>query len=286
MIFCAAILKDSNFYLVERSYKEDSQISAERLLIDGSNFEITHEYDAAGRKVKSTYPGGQELITVWTERSQLLSQSFNGRLSASFSYDDGKRETERRFGNDLVQNSLYRTDNLLQSKSIAGVTGFSYDYDANKRKTEEINAEMPDYSQHFAYDPEARLVSWTRDGNRGSLRSIQMWNLSLEGDWNRTVTDGQVENRSHNGVHEITEVSTCRKTLAYRHDPRGNLELDPRAGQTYEWDFDNQLSAANKLDPKAVALLAEMKALREDIQANHRLTEKKRARLLEKLDEC
>ncbi|MBF0202013.1 MAG: RHS repeat-associated core domain-containing protein [Desulfamplus sp.] len=29
-----------------------------------------------------------------------------------------------------------------------------------------------------------------------------------------------------------------------------------------------------------------MKALREDIQANHRLTEKKRARLLEKLDEC
>ncbi len=108
---------------------------------------------------------------------------------------------------------------------------------------------------------------------------------SLEGDWNQTVVDGQAQNRSHNGVHEITEISVAGEALTYRHDPRGNLVLDPQAGQSYEWDFDNQLSAANKLKPKAIALLAELQQSREDITNDPSLSEKKRDRLLAKLAE-
>ena len=93
-------------------------------------------------------------------------------------------------------------------------------------------------SQFFSFDPEDRLKDWSTPG--GILPSNRSWDLSLEGNWKTSQKDGIIENRTHNGVHEISDIDGVQ----IYHDDKGNLIQD-KSGQQYNWDFDNQMSSAN-----------------------------------------
>jgi RHS repeat-associated protein len=160
--------------------------------------------------------------------------TFNNALVANFNYDNAGRKVAANFGNGIVETRTYQADNLNTSINTPGVTSFGYTWDANKRKLTQTETGIPLNNQTYSYDDEDRLASFNR--NNGDN---QTWNLSLVGDWNQFNNNGNVENRTHNAVHEITTVDA--NPLA--HDLKGNLTQN-KNGQTYAWDIENRLTTA------------------------------------------
>jgi RHS repeat-associated protein len=138
------------------------------------------------------------------------------------------------FGNGLIETRTYQTDNLNATITTPGVTSFGYTWDANKRKLTQTETGIPINNQVYTYDDEDRLTGFNR--NNGDN---QAWSLSLVGDWNQFNNNGNMENRTHNAVHEITTIDANPLV----HDLKGNLTTN-KNGQTYAWDIENRLTTA------------------------------------------
>jgi RHS repeat-associated protein len=160
--------------------------------------------------------------------------TFNNALVANFNYDNAGRKVAANFGNGITETRTYQADNLNTSINTPGVTNFAYTWDANKRKLSQTETGIPLNSQTYSYDDEDRLASFNR--NNGDN---QTWNLSLVGDWNQFNNNGNVENRTHNTVHEMTAVNAVPLT----YDVKGNLTGNSN-GQVYAWDIENRLTTA------------------------------------------
>ena len=250
---------------------------------------VTRGYDAADRLTTITYPlqgsngvgtpgGGQVVTRTFTPRNQLASVTMDpegpgaGGVATSvamFTYDPGMRETNRGLGNGLERNTVYtRADNLVTAMTAQedvavnpaqrpGLS-WSYTYDANKNlASATTGGVMANYSFTTEQDDADRLTKWLRPNGE-----LNQWAFSLVGDWDSysgsTLVPGSnqldpfAQVRTHNPVHEITTVDSGGAALAaLSHDPKGNLTTD-EDGQTYAYDFDNQLhevkdSGGNKL---------------------------------------
>ncbi len=225
---------------VTRTYDNASRLTSESLVIDGSTYIIGYSYDDANRQTSITYPDGKVIERAYTDRNLLASVGVQGEMTSLITslYDAGQRETTRTYGNGLVRANIYRPDNLINQITVNGLYGsvldLSYSYDANKRKTEEIDALTASASQTFNYDTEDRLSSWAGNSN------TQSWNLSAVGDWDATIKNGTIENRTHTAVHEVSVIDG--NLLAY--DFKGNLTSHSN-GQLYAWDSENRMTSAN-----------------------------------------
>ena len=236
---------------------------------------ITRGYDAADRLTTITYPlqgsngpntpgGGQVITRTFTPRNQLASVTMDPDGSgpaaatsvADFTYNPGMRETHRGLGNGLARDTTYgRADNLVTAMTVQedvavnpaqrpGLS-WSYTYDANKNlETATTGGLMSNYSFTIEQDDADRLSKWLRPNGE-----LSEWALSLVGDWktysgsklvgNTTVPFSQ--DRTHNPVHEIKTIDSAgAASAALFYDPKGNLTTD-EDGQTYTYDFDNQL---------------------------------------------
>jgi RHS repeat-associated protein len=202
--------------------------------VGATPYNIGYSYDADNRQTHVTYPDGAIVDRTFTVRHQLQTINYNGNNVATLNYDDGMRLTNKMFGNGLIENRTYRNDNLLTTIDTPGVTTFGYTWDANKRKLSQTETGIPLNDQNYTYDNEDRLASFNR--NNGDN---QTWNLSLVGDWNQFNNNGNIENRTHNAVHELTAVNAV--PLAY--DVKGNLTGNSN-GQVYVWDVENRLTTA------------------------------------------
>jgi hypothetical protein len=139
-----------------------------------------------------------------------------------------------------------RTDYGTIGKLASNVATFAYDYDDNKNKTKEtISGVMADYGFNSTtpagYDAEDRLIDWARDdGNMTQAWHDETRSLSAAGDWRVFIQNATTQSRTHNAVHELTDVD--QTSLAY--DARGNLTTNAN-GQVYTWDFDNRMTSAD-----------------------------------------
>jgi RHS repeat-associated protein len=228
----AASVRYSN--TVSRVYDSASRILSETLTVGATPYNIGYEYDADNRQTHVTYPDGSVVARNFTDRNQLDVVTFNNALVANFNYDNAGRKVAANFGNGITETRTYQADNLNTAINTPGVTSFGYTWDANKRKLTQTETGIPLNNQTYSYDDEDRLASFNR--NNGDN---QTWNLSLVGDWNQFNNNGNVENRTHNAVHEITTVDA--NPLA--HDLKGNLTQN-KNGQTYAWDIENRLTTA------------------------------------------
>ncbi|MFH1023925.1 MAG: RHS repeat-associated core domain-containing protein [Planctomycetota bacterium] len=226
-----------------QSHDMANRVVLENLRINGTDYPTQYAYRAAVRETTITYPSGRAIRRIDNYNHLLSRLISSGKTIATFGYDAAHRETIRVLSNGIREDRTWRDDDLPQGIFAPGVVGFSYEFDANKRKTREGDAVVPHFSQNFGYDDENRLTSWSRD-NGDTLPALknQTWNLSLVGDWHSTAKDGIVEMRTHNPVHEITQING--QNIA--HDLKGNLSSDPVAGQNYEWDVENHLTRATK----------------------------------------
>jgi RHS repeat-associated protein len=237
--------------IVGRSYDDGSRLVEELLSIDGRDYRIAHDYDAANRMVGHVYPNGDQVTQSWTDRNQLQAVRYNGQVVSDHWYDAGRRESSRTLGNGLRTDFSYgRGDNqLTRITTSGGVQELAYRYDANKRKTIVADLVDLDQTQQFAYDAEDRLTGW-HQGPEMDPFATQTWDLSLVGDWNATQrtggTDPIDQTRSHTAVHEVTAING--NPLGY--DFKGNLQYDLSNG--YQdlgflagvWDAENRLRLA------------------------------------------
>ena len=231
---------------VDRSYDAAGRLTAETLSMDGTTWEVGYGYDAGGRQTQVVYPDDRVLDRGFTSRNQLASLTFDGHAHATLTYDAGGRETRRVLGNGIIEHREWTAANRMERvyAEQAGIVDFTYAYDLNQRKTLEQDGVLGAWSQSFAYDAEDRLADWNRgvvvNGAIASPLATQSWNLTLVGDWDDTTRDGVLEDRTHNDVHEITAINGA----GMQHDVKGNLTVDPLSGQTYAWDEENRLTAA------------------------------------------
>jgi RHS repeat-associated protein len=197
-------------------------------------YSIGYGYDADNRQTHVTYPDGSVVARNFTDRNQLDVVTFNNALVANFDYDNAGRKVSANFGNGITETRTYQADNLNTSINTPGVTAFGYTWDANKRKLSQTETGIPTNNQVYTYDNEDRLTGFNR--NNGDT---QAWTLSLVGDWNQFNNNGNVENRTHNAVHEITTIDATPLV----HDLKGNLTTN-KNGQVYAWDIENRLQFA------------------------------------------
>ena len=69
---------------------------------------------------------------------------------ATFTYDNGGRETSRLYGNGIETTRAYQADNTLTSIAAANVETLSYTYDENKNPTRTRTLSALNISSRFA----------------------------------------------------------------------------------------------------------------------------------------
>jgi RHS repeat-associated protein len=220
---------------VSRTYDAANRLTSETLTVGMTPYSIGYGYDADNRQTQIIYPNGAIVDRTFTDRNQLESVAYNGVNAAILNYDNAGRLSTKTFGNGLVETRTYQADNLNTTITTPGVTSFGYTWDANKRKLTQTETGIPTNNQVYTYDDEDRLTGFNR--NNGDN---QAWSLSLVGDWNQFNNNGNIENRTHNAVHELTAVNATALT----YDVKGNLTGNNN-GQIYAWDIENRLTSAS-----------------------------------------
>ena len=159
-------------------------------------------------------------------------------------YDALGRLIQSTAGNGVITTHTYQADDLHQGIEVRDAAGglvdlFTFTYDANRNKTAEqrggVMANWGYSTGASGYDNKDRLVAWNRtDGNQN-----QSWTLTYEGDWHDFADAGTTQHRTHGPAHELTAIDSTSLT----YDAKGNLTQNV-TGDTYTWDFDNQLRTA------------------------------------------
>jgi RHS repeat-associated protein len=207
----------------DRSYDLGGRLVSETLTIGGVARSVRSTYDAADRRTRIDYPDGRAVGLAYTPRNLLLALSVNGVATAAYTHDDAGRIATRTFSNGTTETDTYRADGLLATAALTGASRLAYTYDQNKKVLQERrNGTAFDA---FQYDPEERLVRWTRSTN------TQVFDLGAEADFRTVTTNGVAQAFAHNAVHAVTQVAG--RPLVY--DQRGNLLSDDQ-GRTLAWD--------------------------------------------------
>ncbi|MBI3831840.1 MAG: RHS repeat protein [Planctomycetes bacterium] len=221
--------------LVHRAYDAGGRMTSEALTIGSQTFTTTSAYDAANRRTSITYPNGKVVAQTFTNRDQLSNVKYDAVNVATLAYDLGMRKVTDTFGNGKVETRTYRGDNRASTIAIpTGITNFAYSWDVNKNKTEENDTALPTNVQDYTYDNEDRLTGFARNSGQ-----TQAWTLSLVGDWSAFNDNGSSQTRTHNAVHELTDINSTSLT----YDLKGNLTANSN-GQSYTWDFENCMKTA------------------------------------------
>ena len=70
----------------------------EKLTIAGQTYAVSYDYDALGRRFKTTYPDATTVERTYTNRSQLHQTKFNGSVIDTRVYDVGGRLSTSTYG--------------------------------------------------------------------------------------------------------------------------------------------------------------------------------------------
>lgn len=164
---------------------------------------IGYTYDAAGRRLTTSYPGGTLTINYdYDVAGNVTKIRENGATSgigvlASYAYDDLGRATSVTFGNGSVQSFAYNNGSQLTTltNNLGGA------------------ATTHDLTQTFTYNPAGQIASVTRSNN--AYAWADHYNVD------RTyIADGLNRIMSAGGI-------------GFSYDARGNLTSDGTNGFTY-----------------------------------------------------
>lgn len=255
----------------------DYDLSGRLLSADRDGWVVTFAYDAANRIVRTTqngkavdsrhdiparqrrvqYPSGRAIVEQTDIRSRLA--SINDDLIipglpaiVRYAYDDGNRVVARTYRNGVAAAYAYNANDWVLSleHAVPGqpqpLIGFAHEYDNEGNKKFEQKRHDPRDSEAYAYDGNYRLIDY-RVGELDVVSSTvplpatqTTYSLDPIGNWKQKTTDGNIENRSHNTVNEITAIDG--KKLA--HDHNGNMTDD--RSLTFLYDAENRLTRVTR----------------------------------------
>jgi len=107
---------------------------------------VNYGYDALGRNISKTYPGGKMLAQSFDPLSRLTNQLFDfgpQKFTNSYAYDQASRLVQRRYPNGVIQSNAFDTAGRITNLTYAALNfqpstfnlALTYAYDRNGNKT-------------------------------------------------------------------------------------------------------------------------------------------------------
>jgi RHS repeat-associated protein len=221
------------------AYSAAGELVSQVATIYSVSYTTAWNYDAAGRLVGMTHPGGESLQYAYDGLGRLsaLRRNVGGQwvsLADSFLYQPATdREYAWRYGNGLARLITADTDGRVTQIASPGVHNLSYSYfntNTISSLTDNVYGAM---NAAYTYDANDRLGSVTRSGDNQAINSDQVSNrLSL-------TRQGQAQSYAlQSGTNRLASISGgISRTFTY--DAYGSVKVDaPSSGaaRTYYYD--------------------------------------------------
>ena len=259
------------YFLTLRDYETDPDdtftydLSGRMLSAERGGWLVTFEYDVANRVIQTTqngqvidyvydipnrtrtiiYPNGRVITEQMDLRHRLdtIDDALSPLPIVDYHYDLGNRVETRTYRNGVLASYTYNDNNwileLAHSIGPTLIAGFSHDYDKEGNKLCEEKFHAPTDSEAYQYDAIYQLIDYRMGTLVACTVPVQetetTWYLDPVGNWDTKITDGVIEDRTHNEVNELTNIDA----LDLLYDDNGNLIDD--GSYIYEYDEENRL---------------------------------------------
>ena len=204
--------------------------------LPGITYTNAYGYDAASNRTSFTAPDGSTNTYAYDTLNRLntLTNSLTGQFG--FGYDALSRRTAFNRPNGVntsySYDSLSRLLNVLHKAGTVTLDGAGYTYDNAGNRTAKTNY-LNNITEQYTYDPTYQLTQVTQG-------TTTKESYSYDAVGNRLSSLGMAP-YVYNSSNELT--STANATFTY--DGNGNTltKIDSSGTTTYNWDFENRLTA-------------------------------------------
>jgi len=245
------------------SYNNIGQITQDSQVIEGTTYNLSYSYNAAGELTSLTYPSGRVVQQAYDPigRLQSIIDSANQYLTAP-TYNAAGQALGFNYGNGVqaafVYNDHLQVSSIRYTKSAADLINLTYGYTAtqNDGQIATITDSMDSSkSMAYTYDAWGRLAT-AQAGPSGNPTWTLSWTMDRFGnDTNQSAGPGAAV-PTHSLVIDPNTNHITGSGFSY--DAAGNMTADGTGFHTYTYDAENRAktvdtSAANyKYDPNSL----------------------------------
>ena len=199
---------------------------------------ISYAYDADGRLVSTTYPGGNVVATSYTARNQVAAIGLDGTTVAGYEHDAVGNVTAKHLENNtdelFTYDAAHRLTGIQHRKGFNLLASYTYTLDKVGKRTSKVAAVLNPLTETYAYDAVDQLTQ----AKYGTARTVA-YTYDASGNRQVVAENGTAKSYTANALNEY--ISVGGNTLTY--DANGNLTGDGN-GSTYVYDAQNRLVQA------------------------------------------
>ncbi|TWH76526.1 YD repeat-containing protein [Azomonas agilis] len=226
------------------TYDTAGRLKTQVSKINGVNYTLTYAYDSYSRLQSLTYPGGNKITYEYNNWSQVskVSGLIGGvqKTIATIEQQPLRPIHKVTFGNGVVRQYSYDTNDRLTGISSPSIQGLGFSYNNNNQitaVTNSINAALP--QQLFGYDEVGRLGSVT------SSAGDQSWTFDANGNRETHTWGGAVDDYVPNSGNNRIPTITGSRAKNFTFDSLGNTTAKSGYGgnQSYTYDAFDRMSS-------------------------------------------
>lgn len=235
--------------VLTNAYDDANQLIAEgQLLASQSARVVSYTYNADGKRLSLTYPGGNALTNTYNARGLISGLYFDGPPPlASFTYDAAGQRTVRAFENGV--NTYYTNDAAGQLVALAHVKtnggsvlvqiNYGYNAVANPTNRMESFTGFNSATDVYAYDSTDQLTNVNYSGGA----RVVGYNYDPMGNLTNKLDNTNTTTFTANNLNQLATLNGTNLT----YDAKGSLLTRP--GWSYTWNAKNQLTVAEQTNP-------------------------------------
>ncbi len=242
------VLAENDSSRLERTFDSLSQARSE--LQDGR--EQRWDYDTAGNRIRSIYPGGRDVRRAFDELNRLRQLADVGGELASYSHAGPNRVIRRALANGIVSSHGYdadrRLNRLTHSRETVTVDDRQFGWNAAHLKV--LRQQLPaaaGLKEELAYDSAYRLNRSARTSG-AAPPLVQSYALDAAGNRQQVTVGDEADIYTLDAAPELADSAMNQYSTTpfdtRKYDGRGNLvSRQPTAGGEvrYGYDYRNRL---------------------------------------------
>ena len=220
---------------ISTSYDAANQATGETTAVTGQPARaISYSYDADGRRISTTYPGGSVVSTGFTDRSQVATIGLDGATVAQYEYNPVGNVTAKTLENGMSAlysyDAAHRLTAIEHRKGADLLASFAYTLDSVGNRKSKAAAGLNPLAENYAYDAVDQVIQ----AKYGTARTVA---YTYDASGNRLLVNdsGTSQNYAANALNQYTSVGGTAQT----YDANGNLIGTSSAA--YAYDAQNRL---------------------------------------------